>query len=346
MVLSSLAMLSIMMVEFTFNTQINLQISNNFKNSLKAQELAKSGIHFSMLELTIYKNIRENPALKQIPGFNEGMLDMIWQFGFLYPPPLSKKGTFGQERQAKELVETSLIDGKIRVEIQDEGTKINLNDLVNPQLRPGIVAQLDTIFERKKTTDEDFNQKYKDLRTEELSNQILDWIDKDNIKTGGGDEDNYYSRQTPPYKSKNAPLDVVSELALIEGFNQKEIFDLLLPYVTVYSIGGINVNTADAAMLMTISPEITEEDAKKIVQHRNTAGYFKDTKAFEDFCKNTLLKSSEFNKNPKISLNTRSTIYSLKSRAEVKGVVQTITAVVDISKAGAGAPEILYWNIN
>ena len=188
LVISSLTILSIMMVEFTFGSQMNLRISNNFKNAIKARYLAESGIHFALIELKVYKKIREHPALKQIPGFNESMLDMIWKFGFIYPPIPSKKASMGKEKQIEELIEASKIDGKIHVEIYDESTKINLNDLEKQELRAGIVQQISSIIDRKKNSDEAFYEKYRDLNAEELINNIVDWIDKDRVRVGGGDE--------------------------------------------------------------------------------------------------------------------------------------------------------------
>lgn len=346
LVISTLALLSIMMVEFTSGSQMNFRMSSNFKNSAKARALARSGIYFALLELKVFNMIKENPIVKQIPGFNEGMLDQLWQFGFIYPPISTKKATFGTEKAIKELAEVSKIDGKIRVEITDESAKIDLNALRKSENRAGISKQLENIFERKKSSDEDFFEKYRDLRFPELVEHIADWIDKDNEKIGGGSEENYYGRLPAPYKPKNAPLDTVSELQMIEGFDNSEIFDLLLPYITMYPTGGVNVNTADASMLLSISPELTDEDVKKIIEHRQTTR-FKKSEEFEQFCKNTLLKSADFNRNPRILLSTTSEIFSMVSTAEVQGAQQSIRVVVDISKTMPdGSPALLYWNTN
>lgn len=346
LVISTLALLSIMMVEFTSGSQMNFRIANNFKNAAKARDLARSGIHFALLELKVFKMIKDNPLVKQIPGFNEGMLDLLWQFGFIYPPVSTKKATFGAEKAIKELAEVSKIDGKIRVDITDESAKIDLNALLKSENRAGISRQLENIFEIKKSSDEEFLEKYRDLRFPELVEHIVDWIDKDNEKTGGGSEENYYGRLPAPYKPKNAPLDTVSELQMIEGFDNHEIFDLLLPYVTVYPTEGVNVNTADASMLLSISSELTDEDVKKIIEHRATAR-FKKSEEFEEFCKNTLLKSADFNRNPRVPLSTTSVIFSLVSTAEVRGAQQSVRAVVNISKTMPdGSPAILYWNTN
>jgi len=343
LVISSISMLSMMMVEFTFNSQINFKISKNFQNSLKAQALARSGVYFAMLELKVHKMIKDNPIVKQIPGFNAGMLDMIWQFGFIYPPIASKKATFGTGKEIEELTQKSKIDGKITAQIFDEGSKINLNDLENIQTRPAVIQQLDTIFEQKKASDEEFFRKYRDLRFTDLINNIVDWIDKDRDRVGGGDEESYYGRLPIHYQSKNTPLDTVSELALIEGFDDETIFDLLLPHITVYPTGGINVNTADSIVLLSLSPDFTEDDVKKLIEDRQKMGSFKDKNAFIKYCEEKLFKKID----PKLNLKTDSTIYSIESTGEVGGTSQMAHVVVDTSKTGAdGAPQIVYWNMN
>lgn len=343
LVISSISMLAIMMVELTFGSQLNFRIAKNFQNAAKARALAQSGVYFALIELKVSKNIKDNPAVKQIPGFSEGFVDKIWQFGFLYPPIASTKSTFGSQKAITELVETSKIDGKITAQIFDESSKINLNDLAQIQNRAAISQQLEMIFEDKKKSDEEFFQKYRDLSIKSLINNIVDWIDKDRDRIEGGDENNYYDRLKKPYKSKNAPFDTISELGLIEGFENDDILDLFLPYITVYQTVGINVNSANAELLRTISPELTPEDTTQIIEKRETEGYFKSTQEFEDFCKNTLLKSAGFNTDPKVKLAITSSIYSIESMAEVGGTTQTIKAFVDVSKS---PPVITYWNIN
>jgi len=65
------------------------------------------------------------------------------------------------------------------------------------------------------------------------------------------------------------------------------------------------------------------------------------------FNKDTLLKSAEFNRNPRVPLSTTSDIFSLVSRAEVRGASHIIRAVVNLSKTASDqSPAILYWNTN
>ncbi len=48
---------------------------------------------------------------------------------------------------------------------------------------------------------------------------LFDWMDTDDIVQADGAEDDYYRLLPNPYRCKNAPLELLSELLLIRGFN-------------------------------------------------------------------------------------------------------------------------------
>ncbi len=56
-----------------------------------------------------------------------------------------------------------------------------------------------------------------------ITSSILDWIDPDKNEHPNGTETEYYETLDPPYKSKDAPVDDLTELLLVRGVSQ-EIF--------------------------------------------------------------------------------------------------------------------------
>ncbi len=53
--------------------------------------------------------------------------------------------------------------------------------------------------------------------TEDVVNSILDWIDSDeDIRTGGAEAE-YYSTLAVPYEPRNAPMESIDELLMIQG---------------------------------------------------------------------------------------------------------------------------------
>lgn len=56
-----------------------------------------------------------------------------------------------------------------------------------------------------------------------ITSSILDWIDPDKNEHPNGTETSYYETLDPPYQSKDAPVDDLTELLLVRGVSQ-EVF--------------------------------------------------------------------------------------------------------------------------
>ena len=86
---------------------------------------------------------------------------------------------------------------------------------------------------------------------EELARNLIDWVDVDEMRVSGGDENDFYAAQDPPYRAANLPLLSLDELLLIEGFDA-QLVNALRPYVDVLPIAnadGVNPNTAPSWVL-------------------------------------------------------------------------------------------------
>ncbi len=98
---------------------------------------------------------------------------------------------------------------------------------------------------------------------------ILDWMDTDtDERFPNGAEDDYSRRMKPPYRTANHALEDVSELKLIRGIDDK-VFAKLKPFVTVLpGATPINVNTAPAEILMSLSPAMDRATADLVIEAR------------------------------------------------------------------------------
>ncbi|GAB3685616.1 type II secretion system minor pseudopilin GspK [Salinisphaera aquimarina] len=96
-----------------------------------------------------------------------------------------------------------------------------------------------------------------------------DWIDSDvNPTLPDGAEDDYYLGLTPPYRAGNALMVSPSELRLVKGVTP-EIYAALEPYIcTLPQNTTINVNTAPAAVLATIAPDLPPTTGESLVKSR------------------------------------------------------------------------------
>ncbi len=103
--------------------------------------------------------------------------------------------------------------------------------------------------------------------TQEAAESIVDWRDPNPFSSGLlGAKDFYYHGLEPPYSAKNAPLDLVEEVSLVRGVTE-EVFEAIRPFVTVYTDGKVNLNTAPVPVLVALG--MSEGLARKVVRFRH-----------------------------------------------------------------------------
>lgn len=123
---------------------------------------------------------------------------------------------------------------------------------------------------------------------EELSNALVDWLDiDDDERSPGGAESGYYS-DNKPYSRTAAGKTMmrVSELRMVKGFSA-EIVKALAPYVTVWPMGGgnININTATENVLRSLNADndlqpLSISDAQYIIEQREIEEGLEDGSVF------------------------------------------------------------------
>ncbi len=149
--------------------------------------------------------------------------------------------------------------GVVEVQIDDLGGRINLNDLVtgNGQVDPLTKDRLSRLLAA--------------LQISEITVDVLiDWQDEnDQTISAFGAEDGRYLSAEPGYRAGNQPFASVTELRLIDGMTE-EIYQALTPHVATLPVSGlgINVNTATGAVLRSLSDELTDAQAKAILEKR------------------------------------------------------------------------------
>lgn len=174
-------------------------------------------------------------------------------------------------------------DGRtLRVSIEDEGARLNLNALVPPLDAPETEADASP---SSSTTSADDAEDYLEsvlgyivdgidapaedtnYDTRTIAENILDYIDADSEARNGRDENRYYLNQDPPYRARNGPFLSIDEIGLVEGVD-RALLEAMRNYVTVHPIGsvrGINLNRAEPWVLSIVSVG-TSSDRKFIKQ--------------------------------------------------------------------------------
>ena len=84
-----------------------------------------------------------------------------------------------------------------------------------------------------------------------LSEAIIDWRQRGESQTSGFYSDAYYRQLQRPYFKKDAAYELLEELLLVKGVTRAK-YEKLLPYLTVFGEGKININTAPKEVLYAL----------------------------------------------------------------------------------------------
>jgi general secretion pathway protein K len=272
------AILVTLIVETNYSTQVDLRIAGNLRNDLQASYLAKSGVNIAISYLKYDLQNTETDNLTE-------------DWAKSYPPfPIG--------------------EGYVKVFVEDENAKINLNEAVmeDGKIDPKIYDALSILFQR---TEVDMG----------ILNSLIDWIDPDDEPQPEGAEDYYYGSLDPPYECKNGPLDTLSELLMIKGVTD-EVYGKISRYLTIYSNGRININTASKEVLVCLDEEIDEAIAEGIIQYREEKPF--DTKAELK----EVVEDDVYGRIQSI-IDVKSNAFSVASTGQVERVEKVVRAVID-----------------
>jgi general secretion pathway protein K len=302
--LFSIMVMTFLAFEISYNARVEMAVGASNLDRLRAYYLAKSGVQLSILRLSAYKTAVQRFGAQLGP--NKSALDMIWQFPFAWPPSLPEEASSFDKDAVKKAIKESYIDGAFASTIEVEGAKIDVNDLASPseRLRDSVMAQLAQILQNRLDADDDWARENRDLRVQEIINNIADWVDENADSLNGGAESAYYSKTEPPITPPNRPMKTLAELHMVAGITD-DLYNILAPRLTVYGSKGINVNFANAEVLSSIDKQITAEVAAAIIARRgdpNQGGPYKDLDDFKTFIQGKGVNVATFNQKPEIPL--------------------------------------------
>lgn len=161
------------------------------------------------------------------------------------------------EDWAKGLPPLPVEGGYVVIQAQDASARFNLNSVVNSNDGPNGAAI--GVFRNLLTANGlDAN----------LSDALIDWIDRNSTTQPSGAEDVDYLSTEYPYRAANQRLTNVDELRLVKGYTD-EIVEKLKPHVIALPVETyeINVNTASETVLAALF-NIPDTQAAEIVRVR------------------------------------------------------------------------------
>jgi general secretion pathway protein K len=238
-VLCVVILMMAMVLGFNRRAQMTLRAAESFTNSRQARACALAGLNLAIA------------AVKNNPGAS---------------------AETSSDTMLERPINFELDDVPCTVTLTEETGKININALKTPNGSENRAAidQLLRLIEL-------LNQRRPENPiTYDIVSSIIDWTDADEHVTclplvknhNLGAESDYYTALSPPYKPANAPFDSIDQLLLVKGVTP-EVFEMLKPCLTVYGDGQININTAPAPVLESMSEKMDTALAKLIIERRN-----------------------------------------------------------------------------
>lgn len=342
--ISCLMLIMYFAVEVSYDSSVEYIVNSGGFNRVKAYYAAKSGTQLSLLRIKIYQQAQSKLGAQL---GNSPLLNKIWQFPFAWPLPIPDELSAVDKDNFKKIFKESAMDASYMVTIEDEGSKIDLNDLNSPSkvLQETTRKQLLNVFEQKKLEDEEFARKYSNTRFDELINNIADWMSSKSQSLNGGDKRANYSAlnqegQTD-YYPPNRGFRTLAELYMVPEMND-DFFDLLQPRVTIYGMKSINPNLATKEVLKSLDPGLTDEIVAEIIKRRDNPeeGPFKCDKdgGSADFWDFVAQKGARLTGDPNQIPLTCDTVttFKIRSTGEFAGSTREIIAIVmDINKAAS-----------
>lgn len=243
-VLVSVVLLGAMTVDHVYRSQIDLAASNNARDEVKAEFLARSALNLARVMLKVQERVidRNRKIIAQFLGKDLQIGDILPYLLQVFFGNTSLLTGFGMDVQDARGLEVPKHYGVPQiVAIDSDDGKLNVNCAFvrseSDQQVQLLAAELMTLFSnpRYEPLFERLDEIADPNRPQALARAIIDFVDPDTALFGGGGAPENYGYQTlaDPYEAKNNLLDSVEELHLVEGMND-EAWQAFGPSFTVY----------------------------------------------------------------------------------------------------------------
>lgn len=331
--ISALMLIMYLAMEITYDSTVEYTVNSQNLNRIKAYYAAKSGMEIALLRIKIYQQARDQFGAQL--GSNASMLDEIWKFPFAWPLQPMEGMNPVDAANLKELVKNSSMDAAYFTTIEDEGSKIDLNDLVSQSkvLRETAQKQLMRIFEQKILEDRDFERRLENLRPEDIVNNITDYMsDSQESARGGAKQGNYSEINRLAGKElfpPNRSFRTLDELRFVPGVSE-EVFQLLSPRITIFGMKGINPNLATKDVLKSLDTGFTDELVGELIKRRDDLNLGGPYQNADDFWNYVRQMRGQINGDPTQIPLVFDTItnFRIRSVGEFAGAAREITAIV------------------
>jgi len=196
-----------------------IRFMERMEEDLKAYYIARGGVQ-------IAQRLIEQDETPRVDGFGENWINSSYFY----------QHTVGEGHFTIQVPDAYLpLGAGPWYGLVDEDRKININTA-----DPGILKNL-----------VGYIGQFPEEIAQGIANAIVDWRDEDSDRREGGAEDYEYRSLSPSYEAKDAPFENLEELLFVRGVSP-DLYQALVPYVTIYGSGKLNINTASFPALLAL----------------------------------------------------------------------------------------------
>ncbi len=243
-VVVSLTLLAAMTVDHVYKSQIDVASSQNNRDEVKAEFMARSAINLTRIMLKVQERVidRHRNVIAKFLGKDLQISDIMPMLLQIFFGNADLLAGFGMDTGDVRGLDIPRGYGKPEiVAIDSEDGKLNVNCAfartdTDPQVQM-LARQLFTMFSNPRY--EELFQNLDEIedpnRPMALTRAIMDYVDPDQSRfsAAGAAEDYRYMSLPDPYEEKNNLMDSVEELHLVNGIND-EVWTHFGPSMTVY----------------------------------------------------------------------------------------------------------------
>jgi type II secretory pathway component PulK len=299
MIMTSIIILMAIYGQFTFESKISRIKATNILDRSQAKLLAESGLQLSMARLRLYKEaynkLQNNQQAKaMVPS---QLLNQLWEVPFIFPIPVTDNANRAFRDTVAEFQKETLLEGEMRVNIQNISNRLNLNLLrmdmskynpdthqqdassmldqsdvnmqTNVSISQSLFFTLKRLVEEKKMKDPLFEQRHGNINYQEMVSNFKYFI-SDYQSLGqdpmSGEAESAFQRI--PLEPKYGPMSSSSELYALPGWDD-EIIELIQNEFSVYPSAQIDLNKLTANMLRILIPNINEGQVNEFFLFRD-----------------------------------------------------------------------------
>lgn len=323
LIMTAIIVLMAIYGEFTFESKIGRMKATNILDKSQAKLLAESGLQLAMTRLRLYQEaynkIQSNENAKKM--VQPQLLNQLWEVPFIYPIPVGQNAPMALKDTINKFSDESLLEGEMKVSIQNLSNKMNLNllrasmlqnitkqqtDSLDPpntefteeSLKQNVSIEhtlfylLKTLVDEKREKSKAFDDRYGALNYQELITNLKFFISDPQTLTqdpmAGEAEANF---NKIPMEPKYGPLSSASELYVIPKWND-ELIELINNEFSVYPSSQIDFNKITINMLRILIPNITDDEVREFFLWRDDTEQPRTLNNKEDFKKYVVTQAS------------------------------------------------------